>query len=132
MLLTDRAKPKIARALVRVSGVALLLLAPTPLLAQTAPQASDDELAKSIVEKADRVRFPAEPFEALVSIASTNADGPSDERRYRIFAKGQENTVVMVTEPASERGQILLMKAHDLWVFLLQSLSRCGCRWRSG
>ena len=35
-----------------------------------------------------------------------------------MLSKGNENTVVMVTEPASERGQILLMRGRDLWIFL--------------
>jgi outer membrane lipoprotein-sorting protein len=118
MLLTSRAKPAIARALLRRLGAALLLCTPTLLLAQADSQPGDDELARSIVEKADHVRFPVEPFEAFVTIASTDANGPADARRYRILAKGHENTIVMVTEPASERGQILLMKGHDLWIFL--------------
>ena len=79
---------------------------------------SDDELAKSIVEKADRVRFPVDPFEALVTITSTDNNGAQDPKRYRVFAKGQENTIVAVTEPASERGQVMLMKGRDLWIFL--------------
>jgi hypothetical protein len=39
-------------------------------------------------------------------------------RKYRVLAKGNTNSVVMVTEPASDRGQILLMKGRDLWVFM--------------
>jgi outer membrane lipoprotein-sorting protein len=39
-------------------------------------------------------------------------------RKYRVLSKGNTNSVVMVTEPASERGQILLMKGRDLWVFM--------------
>ena len=27
-------------------------------------------------------------------------------------------SIIMVTEPASDRGQILLLKGHDLWIFL--------------
>jgi outer membrane lipoprotein-sorting protein len=118
MVLTDRAKPKMARAFLRASSVVMLLCSPAFLLAQAVPQADDDELARSIVEKADRVRFPGEAFETSVAISSTDANGPADVRRYRIFAKGQENTIVMVMEPASERGQALLMKGHDLWIFL--------------
>lgn len=118
MVLTGRAKPKMSRALPRASGVAMLLFAPAVLLAQAGPQAGDDELAQSIVEKADRVRFPAEPFEVAITISTTGADQAAEVRQYRIFAKGQENTIVAVTEPASERGQILLMKGHDLWIFL--------------
>jgi outer membrane lipoprotein-sorting protein len=118
MVLIDRAKSNTTRALVRASGVAMLLFAPALLLAQVGPQISDDELAKSIVEKADRVRFPADPFEVAVTISTTDADLIADVKQYRIFAKGQENTIVMVTEPASDRGQILLMRGHDLWIFL--------------
>ena len=118
MVLIRRAKPDTARALPRATGVAFLLCVSALAFGQAAPEAGDDELAKSIVEKADHVRFPVQPFEASVTISSTDANGAADERRYRVLAKGQENTIVMVTEPASERGQILLMKGHDLWIFL--------------
>ena len=64
------------------------------------------------------MRFPNEPFEVVVTINSTGANGPADTRKYRVLSKGRENTVVMVTEPTSERGQILLMKGRDLWIFL--------------
>ena len=39
-------------------------------------------------------------------------------REYRVLSKGNENSVVMATEPASERGQIILMKGRDLWIFI--------------
>jgi outer membrane lipoprotein-sorting protein len=85
--------------------------------AQTSP--SDEEtLARSIIDKADHVRFPGEGFEVGVTISTTTADGTQEPRKYRVLSKGNENTVVLTTEPASERGQILLMKGRDLWVFL--------------
>lgn len=118
MVLTDRAKLRKARALLRASGVAMLLFAPALLLAQPGSPASEDELAKSIVEKADHVRFPVEAFEVGVTISSTGPNAAEEVRQYRIFAKGRENTIVMVTEPASDRGQVLLLKGHDLWIFL--------------
>lgn len=79
---------------------------------------SDQELARTIVENADQIRFPREAFQVDVSIETTAADGTVDGRKYRILSKGNENTVVMVTEPAAERGQIMLMKGRDLWVFM--------------
>lgn len=82
-----------------------------------APQ-MDDTLVKSIVEKADQVRLPAEGFQVDISITSTQPDEAPELRKYRVLSKGNENTVVMVTEPASERGQIILMKGRDLWVFM--------------
>lgn len=81
-------------------------------------RAEEDPLARSIVEKADQVRFPGEGFEVSVTINTTTADGPAEPRKYRVLSKGNENTVVLATEPASERGQIILMKGHDLWIFL--------------
>jgi len=78
----------------------------------------DDARARKIVEDADRIRFPDEGFQVDVSIVTKRNDEADDERTYRVLSKGNENTVVMITAPASERGQIMLMKGHDLWVFL--------------
>jgi outer membrane lipoprotein-sorting protein len=86
--------------------------------AQDKSVTNDDAQARKIVEAADRIRFPGEGFQVDVSIVTTGRDRSPDERKYRVLSKGNDNTVAMVTEPASERGQILLMKGHDLWVFL--------------
>ena len=80
--------------------------------------ADDEALARSILEKADLVRFPAGGFEVAVTIANTAPGKEQETRRYKVLSKGNENTVVMVTEPASDRGQIMLMRGRDLWVFL--------------
>jgi len=53
-----------------------------------------------------------------VAITSSNAGEVTDARQYRVLSKGNENTIVMITEPAIDRGQIMLMKGRDLWVFL--------------
>ena len=89
-----------------------------PLAAIPAISAADVPDAAAIVRKADEVRFPSEAFEASVTIETTNGAATEETRKYRILSKGNDDTIVMVTEPASERGQILLMKGHDLWLFL--------------
>jgi outer membrane lipoprotein-sorting protein len=99
-------------------ALALGLTWPTAGSAADAQPASDEALATSIVQKADQVRFPAEGFEVGIAVHTTTAEGPADVRKYRVLSKGNDNTVVMITEPASERGQIMLMKGRDLWVFL--------------
>lgn len=81
------------------------------------PEPIDAE-AQAIVEKADLVRFPAEGFQVDVAITTTRTDSTTDLHKYRVLSKGNENSVVMVTEPASDRGQIMLMKGRDLWVFM--------------
>ncbi|MCC2680574.1 MAG: hypothetical protein K0S36_138 [Nitrosospira multiformis] len=79
---------------------------------------NDTELAQTILEKADQIRFPRESFQVDVTINTTAPGQPEDLRKYRVLSKGNENSVVMTTEPASERGQILLLKGRDLWIFM--------------
>jgi outer membrane lipoprotein-sorting protein len=82
-------------------------------------QASGDtELAQSILEKSDQIRFPRESFQVDVAINTTGPGQPEDTHKYRVLSKGNENSLVMTTAPASERGQILLMKGRDLWIFV--------------
>lgn len=88
--------------------------------AESSADSGDDSLARSIVEKADQIRLPQEGFQADVSIKTMRKDQDSEDRKYRVLSKGNNNTVIMVTEPASERGQIILMKDRDLWVFMPQ------------
>lgn len=107
-----------------VIGAMFMLLSSAFSLAQTSPasssdiQGADDVLARSIVDKADKVRFPAEGFQVDIVINTTRPDKDTDLHKFRVLSKGNENTVVMVTEPAAERGQVILMKGRDLWVFL--------------
>lgn len=78
----------------------------------------DDAFARNLLERSDEIRFPRESFQVDVSIANSGPDQTTEIRKYRILSKGNENTVIMILEPASERGQIMLMKARDLWVFM--------------
>jgi outer membrane lipoprotein-sorting protein len=80
--------------------------------------ADDEESARRILEKADQIRFPREAFEVDVQIRTATPGQSTEQRKYRILSKGNTNTLVMIVEPASERGQIMLMKDRDLWVFL--------------
>jgi hypothetical protein len=80
--------------------------------------AADDENAKKLVEAADRVRFPDEGFQVNINITSHAPDQAEEVRKYRVLSKGNDNTIVMTVDPAADRGQILLMKARDLWLFM--------------
>lgn len=78
----------------------------------------EDAQARAILKKSDEIRFPAEGFQVDVSISSVAPGQSPEARKYRVLSKGNENTVVMILEPASERGQIMLMKGRDLWIFM--------------
>ncbi len=79
---------------------------------------AEELAADTIVEKADQARFPKEGFQVDVSVTTTNGGQETDNHKYQILSKGNENTIVITTEPVSEKGQILLMKNRDLWIFL--------------
>jgi len=96
----------------------LMLGSSATLFAETETTSEEDPLARSILAKTDEIRFPSEGFQVDIDIASSSPDGDTEKRKYRILSKGNENTVVMILEPASERGQIMLMKGRDLWVFM--------------
>ncbi len=98
----------------------VISLTASGLLAQsaTATAQEDDDLARSILEKADHIRFPHEGFQVDVSISTSVLGQKGEVRKYRVLTKGNDNTVVMITEPAAERGQIMLMKGRDLWIFM--------------
>lgn len=81
-------------------------------------QTAGDPAARNILEKADEIRFPAEGFQVDVFITSSASEREPEKRKYRVLSKGNDSTVVMILEPASERGQIMLMKGRDLWVFM--------------
>jgi len=98
--------------------LAVLLAAAPSTPAQTSAGPQDDQSAKIILQKSDEVRFPSQGFEVSVAIQTSEHGQVSESREYKVLSKGNEDTIVMVTAPASERGQMMLMKGRDLWVFL--------------
>jgi hypothetical protein len=80
--------------------------------------AADDELAKSLVERADRIRFPQGGYQVNVVITSTAAGRDADAREYEILSKGNDRTVIRTLAPAIDKGQVLLMRDRDLWIFM--------------
>jgi outer membrane lipoprotein-sorting protein len=74
--------------------------------------------AEEILRRADEMRFPQEGFEVALRVRTSEEGRATEERAYKVLSKGNENTLVLTVEPAAERGQILLMKGRDLWLYL--------------
>jgi outer membrane lipoprotein-sorting protein len=100
----------------------LLIVAATLASALTGVRADvpqgDPAQAREMLERADRIRFPAEAFQVDVVITTSSPDAEPEERSYRILSKGNAKTLVQTTAPAVDRNQILLMRDQDLWAFL--------------
>jgi len=71
-----------------------------------------------IVEKADRIRFPAEGFQVNVKITTTRPDSEPEVKKYQVLSKGNDRTLLITTFPVIDKGNILLMRDLDLWAFL--------------
>lgn len=105
------------RANFKLINGALLAAACLAGVASTAQEA-DDAQARTMVQKADEIRFPKDAFQVDVRVESTAGGQAQDARAYRVLSKGNENTIIQTLEPATERGQNLLMKGRELWVFM--------------
>jgi len=108
------------RTRLRIIAALLGAAAGVPLRAftQSAAEGEKDALAAEILDKADRIRFPSESFEVDVAVTSFSDGRQMDSRLYKVLSRGNDNTIVQVLEPASERGQAMLMRGRDLWIFL--------------
>lgn len=95
-----------------------LLLGLSAWPALGAETADGDALARELLLRADRIRFPDGGFQVDVAITTTQPDSEPDVRAYRILSKGNSRTLVQTTLPVVDRDQILLMRERDLWAFL--------------
>jgi hypothetical protein len=74
--------------------------------------------AESIVERADSHLSPDRDFSMLVS-ATDREPGKADRTtKFRMLARGRDQTLLMTLWPESKRGRNLLYNALDLWVYL--------------
>jgi outer membrane lipoprotein-sorting protein len=109
---------KCVKAAVTIASFLSLIVLTQSYAQENGQTTAEDPVARSIVEKADLIRFPSEGFQVDIDITTAKPGQEPELRKYRVLSKGNSNTVVMITEPASERGQIILMKNRDLWVFM--------------
>lgn len=109
--------PKMFRGLLPILFTGFLTAS---FLASAEPDTTteEDDRARVILSKSDEIRFPAEGFQVDVEITSSSPWQAPETRKYRVLSKGNENTIVMTLEPPSERGQIMLMRGRDLWIFM--------------
>jgi len=98
--------------------VAAMALSAPRIAGQTPAGTAGEQEARAILQKADEIRFPTQGFEVGVLIRNFEGKEATEAREFKVLSKGNDNTIVMTLQPASERGQILLMKGRDLWLFL--------------
>ena len=72
--------------------------------------------ARQIIEKADRNM----QGESSISIMTMTIKRPSWERTvgFKNWAKGRDQAMTLVTEPAKEKGQSFLKRGNDMWNYV--------------
>lgn len=73
--------------------------------------------AQAFVERVDEARVPSGDFSVDVVI-ETESKGKRSTAQYEVMLNGNRDSVVRTTYPPAERGQVMLMKGHDFWVYL--------------
>jgi outer membrane lipoprotein-sorting protein len=109
---------ELLRTVARHAVTALLLAASAQAAPQTAPQEESAVDAEALLAEADAIRFPRESFETQLRVVNYSGDSAGIAREYRVMSRGNDYTVVLTEEPASERGQALLMRERNLWIFM--------------
>lgn len=114
----------ILRSLVRAQAIFLSICCLNSFAQSSQPpvlhdaDARAESQARAIVQRADENRFPKDGFQVDVTVNSVLSGESQEPRKYRISSKGSENAIVQTLEPPSERGQSILMKGRDLWIFM--------------
>ncbi|MDO9598588.1 MAG: outer membrane lipoprotein-sorting protein [Azoarcus sp.] len=116
--MTDRIRSRRKFLGLLATSVITPALLPLARAADEESTAPVDEAAARIVTKADEIRFPRESFQTEIEVQNFSDGQPGDMRKFRILSRGNENTIVLTLEPISERGQALLMRGRDLWIFM--------------
>ena len=74
--------------------------------------------AQKLIGMADDIRFPRNSFQVVVKVSTTAKGKASEIHEYQVLQKGRDNTIVRTVSPATEKGQVMLLKGADLWLFL--------------
>jgi hypothetical protein len=107
----------------RTRREACLLLGAAPLAALPLPAfAAGDDAARQVVEQADRIRNPQQPFQVTLRLVEYRNGKLREAATLQLHSKPQPDTrryrnLARFLEPAADVGKILLMDEADLWFF---------------
>lgn len=94
----------------------LLIICLTTLM--LIPQQADTPSAESILQGVDNILSPSVDFTMLVTVKDNETGKPEKVSKFKMLAKGRNETLLMTLSPEASHGRNLLYNALDLWVFL--------------
>ena len=88
------------------------------VLAFVTPARAAAPQADEILSRSDEVRNPQLDYTLNARVESFKPDAEPERGLFEVMVKGRDRTVIKTFEPSSSRGRTLLMRGHDMWVFL--------------
>lgn len=73
---------------------------------------------EAIVRRVDQIRVPNADFTVEVKLESENSRSSKETRAYTVMMNKNRDSLVKTIAPASEKGQTMLMRGQDFWVYL--------------
>jgi outer membrane lipoprotein-sorting protein len=104
---------------IRIVGLTPLLMAGSGHVyaeAQRSPAPGPD--MDALLRKVDDIRIPRASFSVEVTIQTETSRGKSYLNRYEVLMNEKRDTLVRATHPPNDKGQSMLMKGQDFWVYL--------------
>jgi outer membrane lipoprotein-sorting protein len=74
--------------------------------------------AEEILQRVDNALSPTSDFTMNITATEKEPGQPLKVTRFKMLAKGQDQTLLMTLSPDGRRGRNLLYNALDLWVYL--------------
>nr|WP_281721309.1 outer membrane lipoprotein-sorting protein [Nitrosomonas nitrosa] len=112
------------KAVINFLGAALLVfwgpLITVNTIYSPVPGYASSELfdGEEIVRRVDQIRVPNADFTVEVKLESENSRGSKETRAYTVMMNRNRDSLVKTIAPVSEKGQTMLMRGQDFWVYL--------------
>lgn len=82
------------------------------------PLRADTPSAETILQSIDNALSPAVDFTMSVTVKDKEVGKPERVTKFKMLAKGRDDTLLMTLSPEGSHGRNLLYNALELWVFL--------------
>ena len=77
----------------------------------------------SLLKKIDEMRSPQGDYKVGITITSIKPDRENKISTIEVWARGLDDALIKTLSPESDRGRVMLMKGHNMWIYL-QTISK--------
>jgi outer membrane lipoprotein-sorting protein len=101
-----------------MSFLVIITAVSTAYNAQSSDTAREALHGETIVRRVDAIRIPRGDFSVDVTLESLTGSSEKQHFGYKVRMNSNRDALVQTTSPASEKGQTMLMRGQDFWLYL--------------